>query len=170
MRSIVRETLPQWLWSKGVCVPKSSSVLIARPNRLNVSGDDRALLALPGPHRLAVQVKEPTCGRERGAPSSTDCAAAEGERSRPAHEWGSLVLGHAVSMVSIDPQGHHDHPARDPCALAPGRLPAILAAEIPLVCTENSDSNVLVMHAADEGMRYDASGALNRARDRRILV
>jgi hypothetical protein len=27
-------------------------------------------------------------------------------------------------MVSIDPQGHHDHPARDPCALAPGRLPA----------------------------------------------
>ncbi len=97
-------------------------------------------------------------------------AALRHERSRPAHEWGSLVLGHAVSMVSIDPQGHHDHPARDPCALAPGRLPAILAAEIPLVCTENSDSNVLVMHAADEGMRYDASGALNRARDRRILV
>src|SRR5205809_7978575 len=57
------------------------------------------------------------------------CAAAEGERSRPAHERGSLVLGHAVSMVSIDPQGHHDHPAGDPCALAPGRLPAILAME-----------------------------------------
>jgi transposase InsO family protein len=35
-------------------------------------------------------------------------------------------------MVSIDPQGHHDHPAADPCALAPGRLPAILAVEIPL--------------------------------------
>src|SRR5258706_16458838 len=31
-----------------------------------------------------------------------------------------------------DPQGHHDHPAGDPCALAPGRLPAILAVEIPL--------------------------------------
>src|SRR5438552_8172934 len=60
------------------------------------------------------------------------CAAAEGERSRPAHEWGSLILGHAVSMVSIDPQGHHDHPAGDRCALAPGRLPAILAMEIPL--------------------------------------
>jgi hypothetical protein len=39
-----------------------------------------------------------------------------------------------------------------------------------LVCTENSDSNVLVMQAADQGMRYDASGALNRARDGRILV
>src|SRR5438552_16880228 len=60
------------------------------------------------------------------------CAAAEGARARPAHECGSLVLGHAVSMVSIDPQGHHDHPAGDPCALAPGRLPAILAVEIPL--------------------------------------
>src|SRR2546430_16537350 len=35
-------------------------------------------------------------------------------------------------MVSIDPQGHHDHPAGDPCALASGRLPAILAMEIPL--------------------------------------
>src|SRR5438874_6659343 len=35
-------------------------------------------------------------------------------------------------MVSIDPQGHHDHPARDPSALAPGRLPKILAVEIPL--------------------------------------
>src|SRR5260370_551353 len=34
-------------------------------------------------------------------------------------------------MVSIDPPGHHDHPAGDPCALASGRLPAILALEIP---------------------------------------
>jgi hypothetical protein len=40
----------------------------------------------------------------------------------------------------------------------------------PGVCTENSDSNVLVMQAADQGMRYDASGALNRARDGRVLV
>jgi hypothetical protein len=39
-------------------------------------------------------------------------AAAQGARSRPAHKWGSLVLGHAVSMVSIDPQGHHDHPGQ----------------------------------------------------------
>jgi hypothetical protein len=50
--------------------------------------------------------------------AALDCAAAEGEWSRPAHERGSLVLSHAVSMVSIDPQGHHDHPARDPFALA----------------------------------------------------
>src|SRR5258707_13358773 len=52
-------------------------------------------------------------------------AAAQGARSRPAHKWGSLVLGHAVSMVSIDPQGHHDHPARDRRALVyvASRLP-----------------------------------------------
>jgi hypothetical protein len=42
--------------------------------------------------------------------------------------------------------------------------------EMHPVCTENSDLNVLVMQAADQGMRYDASGALNRARDGRILV
>ena len=36
-----------------VCVPKTSSVLIAGPNRLNVSGDDRAALLLPDPVRLA---------------------------------------------------------------------------------------------------------------------
>src|SRR5205807_2334614 len=71
----------------------------------NVNGDDRALLPLPDPVRLAVQVEEPTWGRERGAPSSTDCAAAQGARSRPAHKWGSLVLGPAVSMVSIGAQG-----------------------------------------------------------------
>src|SRR5260370_16957877 len=35
-----------------LCVPKTSSVLIARPNRLNVSGDDRPLLPPPAPSRL----------------------------------------------------------------------------------------------------------------------
>src|SRR5258706_2541796 len=111
-----------------LCVPKTSSVLIARPNRLNVSGDDRALLAPPGPVRLTGQVKERTCGRERGAPTSTDCAAEEGARSRSTHEWGSLVLGHAISMVSIGPQGHHDHPTGDSRTLASSRLPSVLAA------------------------------------------
>src|SRR6266446_3797393 len=107
-----------------LCVPKTSSVLIARPNRLNVSGDDRALLAPPGPVRLTVQVKERTCGRERCAPTSIDCTAAEGARSRSTHEWGSLVLGQAISMVSIGPHGHYDRPSRD--------SRTVLAVEIPL--------------------------------------
>src|SRR5712671_4054652 len=58
--------------------------------------------------------------------------AAEGARSHSPHEWGSLVLGPAVSMVSVGPQGHHDHPPRDPRALASGRLPPVLAVEIRL--------------------------------------
>ena len=35
-------------------------------------------------------------------------------------------------MVSIGPQGHHDHPPRDPRALASGWLPSVLALEILL--------------------------------------
>ena len=35
-------------------------------------------------------------------------------------------------MVSVSPQGHHDRPARDLRALASGRLPSVLALEIPL--------------------------------------
>ena len=42
-------------------------------------------------------------------------------------------------MVSIGPQGHHDHPARDPRALAPGRLPPVLALEIPLPWRPTAD-------------------------------
>src|SRR5262245_48469895 len=38
------------------------------------------------------------------------------------------------------------------------------------VCTENSDSDVLMMQSADHGMRHDVSGPLNRAGGWRILV
>src|ERR1700741_4871359 len=41
-----------------------------------------------------------------------------------------MVLYPAVSMVSINPEGSHDHTARDPRSLAPGRLSALLALEI----------------------------------------
>ena len=36
------------------------------------------------------------------------------------------------SLVPIGPQGHHDHRARDPGALASVRLSPVLALEIPL--------------------------------------
>ena len=38
------------------------------------------------------------------------------------------------------------------------------------VRTKNSDSSILVMQPADHSVRHDAPDALNRARDRRILV
>jgi hypothetical protein len=41
----------------------------------------------------------------------------------------SLALYPAVSMVSIDPAGPHDHPARDPRALASGGLSPLLALD-----------------------------------------
>ena len=67
----------------------------------NVNGDDRAALFLLGPVRLlALQIEEPTGGRERCAPSSTDCAAAQDAGSRPAHKWGSLVLPASPGRVA----------------------------------------------------------------------
>jgi len=39
-----------------------------------------------------------------------------------------------------------------------------------VVCTENSNPNVLVMKSAQDGVRSDDAGSLNRARDRRIFV
>src|SRR5262245_4769469 len=39
----------------------------------------------------------------------------------------------------------------------------------PLVCTENLDSDVLMMQPVDQGIRHNASDPLNWARDRRIL-
>jgi hypothetical protein len=38
------------------------------------------------------------------------------------------------------------------------------------VCTENLSSGVMVMKSAKDEMRFDASGRLNRARDRRIFL
>jgi hypothetical protein len=49
------------------------------PPRLRLRNADRVLLICPV--CLTVQVKERTCGRERCAPTSIDCAAPEGARN-----------------------------------------------------------------------------------------
>src|SRR5258708_157303 len=46
------------------------------------------------------------------------------------HEQRSLVPYPAISMVSVDPEGSHDHSARDPRALASDRLSLLLAMEV----------------------------------------
>src|SRR6266516_2881816 len=43
-----------------------------------------------------------------------------------------LFLIQPLSLVSVGPQGHHDHPARDRRALASCRLSPVLALEIPI--------------------------------------
>jgi hypothetical protein len=40
----------------------------------------------------------------------------------------------------------------------------------PVVCTESLNPGVMVMKSTKDGMRFDASCRLNRARDRRIFV
>ena len=45
-------------------------------------------------------------------------------------EQRSAVLRPAVSLVSVDPEGDDDRPARDAAALASGRLSSLLALEI----------------------------------------
>ena len=73
------------LFGPRVCTENSVRIdyVIESPN---VSGDDRSVLPLPGLVRLAVQVEEPTRGRERCTPTSADHIAAEGAWPRPAHE------------------------------------------------------------------------------------
>ena len=55
-------------------------------------GDGRTGMFLAGAVRLAVQIEEPTRGRERRTSASTDRAAAEGEGACPTLERRSLVL------------------------------------------------------------------------------
>src|SRR5882757_6598659 len=68
----------------------------------------------------------------RRAPTSVDCFAAESEGPGAPYEQRSLVLYSDVSMVSINPEGCHNHPARDARALAQGRLSLLLALEVAL--------------------------------------
>jgi len=45
----------------------------------------------------------------------------------------------AVSLVSINPAGSHNHPARDARALAPGRLSLLLALEVAPIGRATAD-------------------------------
>jgi hypothetical protein len=43
-------------------------------------------------------------------------------------------------------------------------------SDLTLVCTENLNPHAMVMKTAKDGVRFDASGRLNRAREWRIFV
>jgi hypothetical protein len=109
-----------------LCVPKTSSVLIAWPNRLTST----AMIALFFLF-LTLSVS-PFKSKSRLEAENAALRHQLIVLQRRVREWGSLVLGPAVSMVSIGAQGHHYHPTGDPSALASGRLPSVLAVEIPL--------------------------------------
>src|SRR6266850_340093 len=64
--------------------------------------------------------------------TSTGGVATQGEAPRLSHEQRSLVPRPDVSMVSVDPGGRYDRPARNAGTLASGRLSSLLALEIEL--------------------------------------
>jgi hypothetical protein len=64
--------------------------------------------------------------------TSTGGVATQGEAPRLSHEQRSLVPRPDVSMVSVDPGGRYDRPARNAGTLASGRLSSPLALEIEL--------------------------------------
>ena len=47
---------------------------------------------------------------------------------------------------------------------------AVLRHQLIVVCTENLNPGIVVMQSAEDGERFDVSGPLNRARNRRIFV
>ncbi len=91
------------------------------------------------------------------------------EVARAARDVGVRV-GFAVSMKDRNPLVYG---ASQPVLAA---LPPDAQAEIerrflrPPVCTESLNPGVMVMKSTKDGMRFDASCRLNRARDRRIFV
>jgi hypothetical protein len=88
--------------------------------------------------------------------------------------WGSFLRNHAPHIAAMDlfvvpTIGFNLLYVLVIIRLARRELVWINVTPHP-VCTENLDSDVLVMQTADQGMRHDATDLLNRARDRRIFV
>src|SRR5258708_10485977 len=72
----------------------------------------------------------------------------------------SFVLDPAVSMVSLGPQGHHNRPTGDPCPLASGRLPSVLALEIPLPWRPATDRREICARSSAGSARTIRCGEL----------
>ena len=75
----------------------------------------------------------------------------------PAHEERPLALRPALSVGSVDPEGSHNHPARDTYRLASGRFSPLLALEImragraPGIMAERFQSFLQIKHRRISG-------------------
>src|SRR5262249_3222504 len=96
---------------------------------LNVGRDGRADILPLEPGRVVGQAEEQASCRECRAKTTADCAAASGARSGSVHQQRSSVLHPVVALVSVSPQGHDDHAARDCDALAACGISSLLALE-----------------------------------------
>src|SRR5436853_5885990 len=134
-----------FLLDQPLCVPKILSVLIAWPNRLNVSGDDRADLLRPDPVRFAVRIAifhpaiPTTLLTETGGGSAW--RAFFGELRRLGY-----VEGENLVIERYSAEGHHERyadiareiVARNPDVIVTGTNPVVIAfkaatSTIPLV-------------------------------------
>jgi len=71
---------------------------------------------------------------------------------------GRVQLTSGDRLVPIGPQGHHDYPARDPGALASGRLPSVLALEILLFWRPATDRRKSALADPADERRKSAVG------------
>jgi hypothetical protein len=94
-------------------------------------------------------------------------------RGRAGSPPGPLVLGPAVSLVSRNLAGSHDHPARDARALASGQLSLLLALEVAPIGTATADRHKAARIDPSDEHRQSVSmlyGFVILRLDRRELV
>jgi hypothetical protein len=72
-------------------------------------------------------------------------------RRPPSQGWKTFLRNHADGVASMD-------------------LFVVPTISFRLVCAKNLNPGIVVMESAEDGERFDASGPLNRTRDRRIFV
>ena len=87
-------------------------------------------------------------------------------KSRQQLEAEIMVLRHQFSVL------HQRAPRKVLDLIRRMRTPFWGATKIhgELVCSENSDTNILMMQPADQSMRHDATVPLSRTREWRVLV
>jgi hypothetical protein len=112
-----------------------------------------AVMASPFKSKLQLEAENAVL-----ASTPVECLEAQAAWPRPAHKPWSLVLYPAVSLVSINPEGSHNHPARDPRALAQSGLSLLLALEVAPTGRATADRHGAAQIGPPDERRESASG------------
>src|SRR6202051_2800860 len=81
-----------------------------------------------------------------------------------------MVLYPAVSLVSINPEGSHNHPARDARPLAQGRLSLLLALEVASIGRATADRHGAArVDPADEHGESTLGCCVKKTRERQAV-
>src|ERR1700692_3097859 len=81
-----------------------------------------------------------------------------------------MVLYPAVSLVSINPEGSHNHPAREAGALAQGRLSLLLALEVASIGRATADRHGAArVDPADEHGESTLGCCVKKTRERHAV-